>query len=201
MRSAILATALASTLASAIAGPALSETCQEKFVRVMTERDTTTPVKIHVTQEIVGGMKSTNWNLQDGKGNWRTEMIDPETMAWSMTVDNIFYSSGDKGTTWTKVREMDAGASPEAVAATLVERAKTVRNAECGEEELDGKAHETVAAEYDMQGGYVVHDKYWIDPGTGYIPKLETKMKGSGFESFTTQLIEPAPGLTIEKPE
>ena len=164
MRSAILATAL-SAFALTIAGPALSETCQEKFVRVMTERNATSdPMKIHVTQEIAGGMKSTNWNLQDGKGNWRTEMIDPETMPWSMVVDNVLYSSMDKGATWKREREMDAGASPEAVAAMQAERAKTVRGAECGEEDLDGVKHETVAADYDMAGGYEVHDKYWINP-------------------------------------
>jgi len=203
MRSAILATALASTLALAVAEPAMSETCQDKFVRVMTERDTTSPVKIHVTQEITGGMKSTNWNYQDGKGNWRTEMIDPETMPWSLMVDNILYSSTNKGATWTKVRKMDAGASPEAVAAQLAERAKTVRNAECGEAELDGVKYETVAADYDMGGNFsaVVHDKFWVHPDSGFIPKLETKMKGGNFESLTTQLVEPAPGLEIAAPE
>ncbi len=186
----------------ALAQPAFAESCQEKFVRVMVERsDRTEPSRNHVTQEIVGGMKSTNWNLQDGSGNWRTEMIEPETMPWSMVVDNILYSSMDKGTTWTKVREMDAGASPEAVKAQLAERAKTVRNAECGEAELEGVVHETVAADYTMEGGYEVSDKFWINPETGYISKAETRMKGNGFESFTTQLIEPAPGLTIEKPE
>ncbi|MCG6859303.1 MAG: hypothetical protein LJE67_14685 [Salaquimonas sp.] len=182
--------------------PCLAETCQEKFVRVMTERNSSSePVRIHVTQEIVGGMKSANWNLQDGKGNWRTEMIDPETMPWSMVVDNVLYSSSDKGATWKKEREMDTGASPETVAAMLAERAKSVRDAECGEEELDGAMYETVAAGYDMNGGYEVQDKYWINPDTGFIPKLVTKMKGSGFESLSTQLIEPAPGLEITKPE
>ncbi len=190
-------------IAMALTGTASAETCEEKYVRLMTQRNPGVPTRIHATTQIVGGMKSTNWNLQDDKGNWRTEMIDPENMPWSMGVDNFLYSSNDKGKTWQKIREMDEASSPEAVRNEQVERAKTVRNVECGQEEHDGVLHDTAVGEYDMSGGMKieVREKFWVNPQSGYIPKSETTMKAAGFESFTVQLIELAPDLKITAPQ
>lgn len=199
----IVKMALVAATALLVSGSSgLAETCEETFVRVMTDRVTDKPVRIHVTQEIVGGMASKNWNYQDGKGNWMTEMIEPETMAWSMVRDNVMYSSADKGQTWQKIRDVDEQ-DPEETARLLAERGKTVRNAVCGQDEIDGVAYETVAADYNLLGDYdaEVHDIFWIDPETGFVPKLETRMKGDGFESVTVQLVEDAPDLVLPTPD
>lgn len=195
-------TALAALVITGLsASSALAETCEEKFVQLMTDRTAKEPTKIHVTQKIKGGTKTVNWNYQDGKGNWLTEMIEPANAQWSMGLDNVLYSSTDKGKTWAKVRDMEA--NNEAHQKSLAERAKTVENAVCGEEELDGVMHEVVEADYQMQGSFTadIHDKFWVDPQSGYVPRLETTMKSSAFESFIVQRLEPAPGLTFPDPE
>jgi len=187
---------------TAVAAPAaFAETCEEKFIRLMTDRTTSEPTKIHVTQAIKGGAKTVNWNFQDGKGNWRSEMIEPANGMFSMAVDNVLYSSLDGGKSWQKVREMEE--QNAAHDESLKERAKTVENAVCSEEELDGVTHEVVEADYKMLGSFNadIHDKFWVNPETGYVPRLETTMTSTTFESFIVQLLEPAPDLVISKPE
>ena len=78
---------------------ALAESCRDSFVRLMTERTTKEPTKVLVTQEIQGGAKTVNWNYQDGKGNWRTEMVEPANAPWSMGLNDVLYTSADKGKT------------------------------------------------------------------------------------------------------
>ncbi len=178
-----------------------AEICEEKFIRLMTERTAKEPTKIFVTQKIKGGAKTVNWNYQDGKGNWLTEIVEPANAQWSMGFNNVLYSSMDKGTTWIKVRDM--GNQNEAHQKSLDERAATVENASCSEADLDGVKHETVEADYKMLGSFNadIHDKFWVNPVTSYVPRLETTMKNTAFESFVVQLLEPAPNLVLPMPK
>ncbi len=196
-------TLIAAVLASvSCSGLALAESCEDKFKRILVEGNGKAPVKIHLTQKIKGGMESKNWNYQDGKGNWMSEVIEPANMAWSLVQENVLYASNDKGKTWTKVRTMDTGKGSGADD-LLRKRAATARNARCGEEKLGSATHQVVEAEYDLLGQFkaVVHDKYWVHPETGYIPRVEQTMKAKGFESFTVQVIEPAQDLKLPTPQ
>lgn len=180
---------------------ALADECRDEFIRLMTERNTDAPTKILVTQEIKGGMKTVNWNYQDGKGNWMSEMVEPANAQWSMGLDNVLYSSTDQGKTWVKVRDMEE--QNEAHQTSLDERAETVENAVCAEAELDGIAHRTVEADYKMLGSFEadINDRFWVNAETGYITRLDTQMKSSAFESSITQVMEPAPDLEFPKPQ
>jgi hypothetical protein len=182
-------------------GGAFGETCTERFIQLMTDRTTKEPTKVLVTQQMKGGMKSVNWNYQDGKGNWLTEMVEPANAQWSMGLNNVLYSSTDKGKSWTKVRDMEA--QNDAHQKSLDERAATVENAVCGTAELDGVVHDTVEADYKMLGSFEadIHDKFWVNQESGYVPRLETTMKNTTFESFLIQLLEPAPDLVFPNPE
>ena len=68
---------LAAILMFAGAGTAMADTCKQDFIRLMSDRTTKEPTKILLTQQIKGGAKTINWNYQDGKGNWLTEMVEP----------------------------------------------------------------------------------------------------------------------------
>jgi len=180
---------------------AIAEVCEEKFIRLMTDRTTNEPTKIFVTQEIKGGAKTVNWNYQDGKGNWLTEMVEPASAQWSMGLDNVLYSSADKGKTWTKVRDMDA--QNDAHQKSLDERAATIENAVCKEADIDSVIYETVEADYKMLGSFEadIHDKFWVNPSSGYVSRLETTMKNTAFESFIVQVLEPAPNFVFPVPK
>ena len=180
---------------------AIAEDCKEKFIRLMSDRTAKAPTKIHIVQEIKGGAKTVNWNYQDGKGNWRTEMIDPANAPWSMGVNNVLYTPSDQGKTWTKVRDM--GDQNAAHQKALEERAATVANPVCGTAELDGVAHDVIEADYKMLGSFEadIHDKFWVDSASGYVRRLDTTMKNTAFESHMVQMLEPAPGLQIKAPD
>ena len=179
----------------------LADECKDQFIRLMTDRTTKEPTKVLLTQQIKGGAKTVNWNYQDGKGNWLTQMVVPANVPWSLGLDDALYTSADKGQTWSKVRDMSS--ENEAHQTSLDERAATVENAQCADAELDGVMHRTVEADYKMLGSFEadIHDKFWVNSETGYVPRLETKMKSTVFESFIIQELEPAPDLVMPTPE
>lgn len=193
----------AALLCTAASGPAFAESCQDKFVRLMVNGNDSYPVKIRIVQEIKGGMKSVNDFLSLGVGHWMTVMVDPATMPWSLTYNNTMYQSSDKGQSWQKLRPMDSAAIEEKGRKDRAENAKTVHNAACGEAELGGKMHDTVEAGFETLQNFKTrnHYKYWVSRETGKVVKATYSMKGKGFESFSTQTIEPAPGLSLPTPQ
>lgn len=188
-------------LLMAMALPAAAETCREKFVRLFTDRKQE-PVKIHVTQEMKGGMTTKNFNYQNGRGDWMTEMIEPKTLPWTLVSNNVMYTSADQGKTWVKVRTLDSAQDPEAAKASLREAAATAKNVACGTDQLNGIPHETVEADY-VYPKYKTqhHDKFWVNTKTGRIGKSTTWTKQGAFESTVIQIIEPAPDLKLPTPK
>ncbi len=83
----------------------------------------------------------------------------------------------------------------------MEEAATTVKDAACGTEAIDGVAHDTVEASYEIPAYKTAHrDKYWIEPSSGWIARSISMMKMSGFESTVTQVIAKAPGLELPTP-
>lgn len=182
--------------------PSLAESCQDRFVRLMMDGNGNEPVKIHVTQEITGAPASRNIFYRLSPAHWMTEMVEPAGMPWTLEYANVMYTSADGGKTWTKVREMDSQKDDDVARAAREENAKTVRNAVCGEEAIDGVMHDVVEADYDTLQAFKTenHFKYWIARDSGFIVKAVYAMKGNGFESRSTQRIERAPDLTLPTP-
>ena len=196
--------ALGSALALLVVSvaPSLAESCQDRFVQLMMEGNGNVPVKIHVTQEIKGAPASRNIFYRLSPDHWMTEMVEPAGMPWTLEYDNVMYTSADGGKTWAKVREMDSQQDDEAARAAREENAKTVRNVVCSEEAIDGVMHDVVEADFDMLQNFKIenHHKYWVNRDSGFIVKAVYDMKGKGFESRSTQLIEKAPDLALPTP-
>lgn len=195
--------ALVTSLLSLLPALAHADSCLDRFKMLLVKGNGDGAVKIHVTQEIVGGMTSTNYFYQSEPGHWMSEMIKPASMQWTLAYDDVMYSSADKGKSWTKVREMDSAANAKAAKEQMQANLQTARDASCGEEELDGVMHETVAGTYSASGSFKTenHHKYWVNSDTGSIAKAFYHMKADNFESKTTQMIEAAPDLDLPKPQ
>lgn len=187
----------------ATAYPALAETCHEKFVRLMVGGNADEPVKIHVTQESKGAKPSENDFFQQSKGHWMTVMIEPANQPWVLTYNNTMFTSTNEGKSWQKIRTLDSEQNAENANKDRRENAKTVRNAACGEEVFDGIAHETVEADFNVVQTYKSenHYKYWVNKETGWISKAIYRTKSAGYEGTSTQIIVPAPDLSLPTPD
>jgi len=137
--------------ALAVAPSARAENCTEKFVRLLINGNPDTPVVIGVVQTVNGGTPSKSTFSQLKLGHWMTATIEPANMQWTLGYNNSMFTSADKGKTWKKIRDMDSAKNKENGEQNRRENAKTVRDATCGDEVLDGVKHETVEATYDLR--------------------------------------------------
>ncbi len=182
------------------AQPALAESCQERFVRLLkATQDATVPTKKEVVTEMKGGPTMTTENFWISQAHNMTAMRQPPR-PWTLVSNGAMSTSMDKGESWNKLRDLDPAATKSHIDAL----ADTVENAVCGEAELDGATVDTVEADYTMGEGdnlTKIHDKYWVSREDEFIPMSETTMKMPSFESFVTQRIEKAPDLKLPTPE
>ncbi len=178
--------------------------CKDRFVELLVNGNQKMgPVRIHITQEIVGGKTSLNYHHSDGDGNGMTEMIDPAGDPWSLFLGDKMYMSNDKGKSWKFLSSFDAEKSRADTKSALTKDAATSDEIACGDEELNGTSHEVVEGKYvsSAVSGASIHQKFWVNRETGWIVKSFSHIKSGSFESNTTQVIELAPNLTLPKPE
>lgn len=193
----------ASALLLASAQPGLANSCQDKFAQLLIHGNGDQPSIIRITSEPKGGKVSKNDFFFKTTGHWMTVMTEPANQPITLAYKNKMYTSADEGKSWKKVREMDSEQNRLNNIKNQEANAKTIKNAVCGEEMLDGVMHDTVEADFDTVQQYKSsnHYKYWVSRETGRITKATYDSKSSNYESFTTQLIEEAPDLTLPMPE
>ena len=193
----------ASLIFLACVQPSLAEPCKEKFAQLLIQGNGPHPVTIRITSEPKGGTVSKNEFFFKTTGHWMTVMTDPANQPITLAYNNKMYTSSDEGKSWKKVREMDSEQNRLDNIRNQEENAKTIKNAACGEEMLDGVMHDTVEADFDTVQQYKSsnHYKYWVNRETGWITKVTYDSKSSGYESFTTQLLEKTPDLELPMPE
>ncbi len=184
---------------AASAGP-----CEERFSQLLlTGNVGQGPVRILINQEIVGGAKTVNYHYGDGNNNGMTEMVDPVDMPWSLFLGDKMYSSSDKGKSWSFVNSYDAEKARAEMQAALTSDAAEATGVLCGEESVDGVNYEVVEGSYksSMSAGAGISQKYWINKNSGWITKTFMHIKMTGFESMSTQVIEPWPDLVLPEPK
>lgn len=183
--------------------PGHAQDCAARFVELMIgTQKFDQKYKLDITQEMKGGPKTVGVSYMIDAENWLSMTLDPPNIDWSLARDNVLYVSSDKGKSWKKVRVLDEQSSQEAVLKDQIENSKTVRDAQCGTEDFNGAAHETVEATYDTLQNFkfATRVKYWLDPVTARPVKATFDMKGEGFENFSTQLISIVPDYELPVP-
>lgn len=187
------------TSSTTMAGP-----CEDRFAELLVNGNADQgPVRIHITQEIVGGQTTKNYHYSDGKFNGMTEMIDPAEMPWSLFIGDKMYMSNDKGKTWSFMNSYDAEKGRADMKVALSKDGAEATDVVCGKEDADGVSFETVEGNYksSMSGGAAIFQKYWVNTASGWIEKTFMHTKMSGFESKSTQVIEPYSDFVLPKPE
>lgn len=181
-----------------------ADICQNRFAELLVNGNQRMgPVRIHITQEIIGGKTSLNYHHSDGEGNGMTQMIDPAGDPWSLFLGDKMYRSDDEGTNWNYINSYDAKKSRVDVKLALKNDAASATGFSCSEDEFNGTSHEIVEGNYvsTMIAGAAIYDKFWVSLQTGWIVKSYRHIKSDSFESNTTQVIELAPKLILPKPE
>lgn len=178
--------------------------CEDRFSELLINGNADQgPVRIHITQEIVGGQTTINYHYSDGKFNGMTEMIDPVDMPWSLFIGDKMYMSNDKGKSWSFMNSYDAKKGRADMKVAMTKDAGEASEIVCGQEVVDGVSYETVEGNYksSMINGAAIFQKYWVNAASGWIEKSFMHTKMSGFESKTMQVIEPYTDFVLPKPE
>lgn len=179
-----------------------AETCRDKFIRLTEIGNGETPAKIHITTQMKKGGSSKNDFWFVSSDHYMT-IVPGAKPQWVLTYNNTMYMSLDEGKSWKKIRTLDSKQNKDTTRKHQAENAKTVKNAVCGKEDIDGVMHETVEADITILQNINTdyHNKYWLDPKTGQAVKVVYDSKSKTYPSITTQIIERAPGLTLPMPK
>lgn len=179
-----------------VASVAQADDCADRLSALLVDRTEKGPVTIHVTQEIKGSPPSRNITRRIAHGHWMTEMVEPATMPWSLAFDGALYASFDRGESWSKLRDLEPAekALPDTNAPV-----PDLTDVHCGSETIDGIAYETVSGSYAVSG-MEIGQTFWINPTSSWVARSVMRLRQADFESVTTQVIEPAPGLGLPTP-
>ncbi len=180
----------------------LADPCQDRFTELYLQLDQGVPIKTFATTQFKGAPPMTNEFYYIDHGHYMSVPIEP-AREWALTYNKVTYQSSDEGKTWSKLRETDSDKIAEDAVAAKKENAATIRNAACGEEELDGVMVDTVAADLTVKQGMVSENRYtyWVRRVDGFIVKATYDTKAPNFEMFVTQESEIVPDLELPKPK
>jgi hypothetical protein len=157
------------------------------------------PVKSRSTTTMAGGQVMVNLGLTEGKNHLT---MDENGDPVSLFREDKFYTTADKGETWTLVQTY----SPEVMAQTregLASQAENATNITCTYGvDLDGRSVNHFTVDYAIYNtGTPVHSEYWVDPETGFAWKARTVTDPGGNEITIEQVSEPAPGESPPDPD
>ncbi|MHA7775951.1 hypothetical protein [Roseibium sp. M-1] len=179
-----------------------ADPCQDRFTELYLRLDQEIPTRTAVTTAFKGAPETKNDFLYLSADHYMTVPTSPAG-PWVLGYENVLYQSDDDGKTWAKIREMDTGQNADKARADKETNAATIRNAACGEEEVNGEAVEVVAADITVSQGMVTENRYtyFVRRSDGFIVKAIYDTKAPNFEMVTTQEIQTDPGLTLPMPE
>jgi len=185
-------------------GPAMAESCEEKFARLEIEgNNDNIPVRITITSEMPGGQITKNYHYSDENRDGMTEMIDPVDMPWSLFIGNDMYSSNDKGKSWSHMNTWDKEKSSADMKTKMRADMATASGIVCSEEDLEGTTYETVEGTYKstMLQGANQWSKFWVSQSDGKIVRKDNVTDSAGGQYKSSQLIEPWSGFVLPNPK
>lgn len=178
-----------------------ADSCADKFIALFVQADQGLPTKAFNTTEFKGAPPMTNeFHFLSQNHNLSVPINPP--LPWVLTYDGSMYQSSDRGSTWTKVRDLDTPA-PEVVLEQKLSDAKSLRNTECVEEDIEGVSFQRIAGDITLTQGMTTENRYtyWVREDDGFIAKATYDTKAPNFEMKITQDLEPAPDLQLPLPE
>ena len=197
----LLVAALA--LQPVMTGAAYADDCLDRVRTIVADSANVRPSRGYLVTETKGLPKAENEFYIASANHMLFKPVDPPDLPWSLTLNGTSYQSSDEGQTWTVGYTFDPEQQAEGSRAYVQGMADSAENAECGTEELDGKALEVVAADMSTTGGADMnhHAKYWYDADLDLVVKSVSTTLMSGMEMTVTQTWEPAEGLDLPVPE
>lgn len=157
-----------------------------------------TPIKSR-SVTTMGEQEMVNLGLTDGKHHLT---MDAQGTPVSLFTENKFYTTADKGASWTLVQTY----TPEVMAETkagLASQAEKATNITCDYGlDLDGRRVNHYGVDYALHNtGTPMRSEYWVDAETGFAWKALTISDPGGNEITIVQSSEPAPGETVPQPQ
>lgn len=158
------------------------------------------PHRLTATTTMPGGQTMINRGENDAKGGHLS--MDENGVPVSLFITDRFYTSADKGETWTLVQTY----SPDVMKATkdgLAAQAKEATDIVCEMDAgFEGRPAHRYAVGYRLHNtGTPMRSEYWVEPDTGFAFRaLTVSDPGAAGEITILQLSEKAPDVVIPDP-
>lgn len=182
--------------------PALAQEppCAEAVRALMQGEGPKIPHRLTATTTMPGGLTMINRGENDAKGGHLS--MDENGVPVSLFITDRFYTSPDKGQSWTLVQTY----SPEVTKETrdgLASQAKDATNIVCDlDVGFEGRPAHRYAVDYALYNTATpMRSEYWVEPDTGFaFRSMTVSDPGSANEITILQLSEKAPDVVIPDP-
>lgn len=187
-------------LAAAPAARAEEPPCAEAVRALMHGEGPKIPHRLTATTTMPGGQTIVNRGENDAKGGHLT--MDENGVPVSLFITDRFYTSPDKGQSWTLIQTYSAEVIKD-IKDGLATQAKEATNIVC---DLDAGFEDRPAHHYAVDyrihsTGTPMHSEYWVEPDTGFAFRSVTVSDpGTASEITILQLSEKAPDVVIPDP-
>lgn len=189
------------TLSSAVAPAAFADqaACEAAVRALMTNTETGQPAVKHVNATTFAGQTTTNITYTTGFNEGMAG--DENGVPVSLFRDGKFFTTSDRGETWTLVREYTEAERAD-LRIGVVWQADNAENFACATDvDLNGRVVHHYAVDYRL---YSTKDpartEYWVDPETGFVWQTLNTFHFANGESTVLQVSEPAPDFVLPNP-
>jgi hypothetical protein len=183
----------------ALPAPALgTDTCRERFARYLMGTVDGAPGQARISIQM-GATSFENEFLFISQDHNLFRPIRPAGQPWILVFNGGRYQSTDRGGSWSRLQSFDPS---EARARALAEVGAQVASATdviCGEDVLDGVAHDTFEATL-AAAGTNMQNRYWVSRSSRTTTRTLSTSRLGNATIVTTQEWRPAPNLSLPSP-
>lgn len=183
----------------ALPAPALgTDTCRERFARYLMGTPDGPPGQARILTQM-GSASFENEFLFISQNHNLFRPIRPAGQPWILVFDGGRYQSTDRGVSWSRLQSFDQSEARAQALAGVRAQVESATDVSCGEEALEGVAHDTYEATL-VASGTNMRNKYWVSQSSRTTTRTVSTSRVGNANIITTQEWRPARDLSLPSP-